>query len=63
MLVGVIVFRMLTGSMVGALDSPDEVRNLPQGRELLSLAGFWSIVADKLRYCDDSEFASPFDPA
>jgi type IV secretion system protein VirD4 len=48
--------------MVRALDSPDEVRNLPQGRELLFLAGFRLIVADNLRYYDDPEFAGLFDP-
>ena len=46
-----------------ALLTPDEVRNLPQGRELLFLAGLRPIVADKLRYYADPEFAGFFDPA
>jgi type IV secretion system protein VirD4 len=46
-----------------ALLTPDEVRNLPQGRELLFLAGLRPIVADKLRYYADPEFAGSFDPA
>jgi type IV secretion system protein VirD4 len=45
-----------------ALLTPDEVRNLPQNRELLFLAGLRPIVADKLRYYDDPEFAGFFDP-
>ena len=43
--------------------TPDEVRNLPQSRELLFLAGLRPIVADKLRYYTDKEFADAFDPA
>jgi type IV secretion system protein VirD4 len=43
--------------------TPDEVRNLPQSWELLFLAGLRPIVADKLRYYADPEFASMFDPA
>jgi type IV secretion system protein VirD4 len=43
--------------------TPDEVRNLPQDRELLFLAGLRPIVADKLRYYADREFAGTFDPA
>ena len=46
-----------------ALLTPDEVRNLPQNRELLFLAGLRPIVADKLRYYDDPEFAGTFDTA
>jgi type IV secretion system protein VirD4 len=46
-----------------ALLTPDEVRNVPQGRELLFLAGLRPIVADKLRYYADPEFAGSFDPA
>ena len=46
-----------------ALLTPDEVRNLPQNRELLFLAGLRPIVADKLRYHADPEFAGSFDPA
>jgi len=46
-----------------ALLTPDEVRNLPLGRELLFLAGLRPIVADKLRYYADPEFAGFFDPA
>jgi len=45
-----------------ALLTPDEVRNLPQSRELLFLAGLRPIVANKLRYYDDPEFAGFFDP-
>ena len=43
--------------------TPDEVRNLPQHRELLFLAGLRPIVADKLRYYADREFAGMFDAA
>lgn len=43
--------------------TPDEVRNLPQSRELLFLAGLRPIVADKLRYHADREFAGMFDAA
>ena len=43
--------------------TPDEVRNLPQGRELLFFAGLRPIVADKLRYYADRKFAGRFDPA
>ena len=46
-----------------ALLTPDEVRNLPQSRELLFLAGLRPIVANKLRYYADPEFAGSFDPA
>ena len=46
-----------------ALLTPDEVRNLPQSRKLLFLAGLRPIVADKLRYYDDPEFTGMFDPA
>jgi type IV secretion system protein VirD4 len=42
--------------------TPDEVRNLPQNRELLFLAGCRPILADKLRYYADREFAGAFDP-
>ena len=41
--------------------TPDEVRNLPKNRELLFLAGLRPIVADKLRYYADREFAGRFD--
>lgn len=44
------------------LVTPDEVGNLPQGHELLFLAGLRPIIADKLRYYDDPEFAGSFDP-
>ena len=44
-----------------ALLTPDEVRNLPASRELLFLAGQRPIVADKLRYYTDREFAGLFD--
>ena len=43
--------------------TPDEVRNLPQYAELLFLAGQRPIVAWKLRYFEDREFAGMFDPA
>jgi len=43
--------------------TPDEVRNLPQSRELLFLAGHRPILADKLRYYADREFAGMFDAA
>lgn len=43
--------------------TPDEVRNLPQGRELLFLSGTRPIVADKLRYYADREFRGMFDQA
>jgi type IV secretion system protein VirD4 len=43
--------------------TPDEVRNLPQDLELLFLAGQRPIVARKLRYFEDREFAGSFDPA
>ncbi|AGI10517.1 type IV secretory system conjugative DNA transfer family protein [Xanthomonas citri] len=43
--------------------TPDEVRNLPQSRELLFLAGTRPIVADKLRYYGDREFKGMFDQA
>ena len=43
--------------------TPDEVRNLPQSRALLFLAGLRPIAADKLRYYIDREFAGTFDPA
>ncbi len=43
--------------------TPDEVRNLPQSRELLFLAGTRPIVANKLRYYDEREFKGMFDPA
>ena len=44
-----------------ALLTPDEVRNLPAQTELLFPAGQWPIVADKLRYYADREFAGLFD--
>lgn len=43
--------------------TPDEVRNLPQDTELLFLAGQRPIIAKKLRYFEDREFAGRFDPA
>jgi type IV secretion system protein VirD4 len=46
-----------------ALLTPDEVRNLPQSRELLFLAGMRPIVADKLSYYADREFKGMFDQA
>ena len=41
--------------------TPDEVRNLPQSRELLFLAGQRPILAKKLRYYADQEFKGLFD--
>jgi type IV secretion system protein VirD4 len=43
-----------------ALLTPDEVRNLPQSRELLFLAGMRPILATKLRYYADREFVGLF---
>jgi type IV secretion system protein VirD4 len=43
--------------------TPDEVRNLPQDLQLLFLAGQRPIVARKLRYFEDREFAGLVDPA
>jgi len=43
--------------------TPDEVRNLPQTRELLFIAGQRPILAQKLQYYADREFAGSFDPA
>ena len=40
--------------------TPDEVRNLPAKTELLFLAGQRPIVATKLRYYSDPEFAGLF---
>lgn len=45
------------------LMTPDEVRNLPEGVELLFLAGQRPIIAGKLRYYSDPEFRGAFDPA
>lgn len=42
--------------------TPDEVRNLPEHVELLFLAGQRPIVAQKLRYYAEPEFAGAFDP-
>jgi type IV secretion system protein VirD4 len=41
--------------------TPDEVRNLPSQAELLFLAGQRPIIARKLRYFADREFAGLFD--
>ena len=46
-----------------ALLTPDEVRTLRPDRQLLFLAGQRPIIAAKLRYYDDREFAGRFDPA
>ncbi|PYE29757.1 type IV secretion system protein VirD4 [Rhizobium sp. PP-WC-1G-195] len=46
-----------------ALMTPDEVRNLPKEVELLFLAGQRPIIARKLAYHSDPEFAGAFDPA
>lgn len=43
--------------------TPDEVRNIPEHVELLFLAGQRPIVAQKLRYYDEPEFAGTFDQA
>jgi type IV secretion system protein VirD4 len=43
--------------------TPDEVRTLPASRQLLFLAGQRPIVADKLAYFADREFAGRFDRA
>lgn len=43
------------------LMTPDEVRSLPEHAELLFLAGQRPIVAQKLRYFDEPEFAGLFD--
>lgn len=44
-----------------ALLTPDEVRNMAQSKQLLFLAGQRPIVARKLRYYADAEFAGYFD--
>jgi type IV secretion system protein VirD4 len=46
-----------------ALLTPDEVRTLRPDRQLLFLAGQRPIIAGKLRYYDDREFAGRFDSA
>ena len=43
--------------------TPDEVRTLRPDRQLLFLAGQRPIIAAKLRYYADREFAGRFDPA
>jgi type IV secretion system protein VirD4 len=43
--------------------TPDEVRAMPADLELLFLAGQRPIIATKLRYFADREFAGTFDPA
>lgn len=43
--------------------TPDEVRTMPANLELLFLAGQRPIVATKLAYYADREFAGKFDPA
>jgi len=40
--------------------TPDEVRNLPQNRQLLFLAGMRPVLANKLRYYADREFRGLF---
>jgi len=45
-----------------SLMTPDEVRNMPQHQELLFVAGQRPILAGKLRYYADREFAGLFDP-
>jgi type IV secretion system protein VirD4 len=44
-----------------ALLTPDEVRNMAQSKQLLFLAGQRPIVARKLRFYADAEFAGRFD--
>jgi type IV secretion system protein VirD4 len=44
-----------------ALLTPDEVRNMAQSKQLLFLAGQRPILARKLRYYTDAEFARLFD--
>ena len=46
-----------------SLLTPDEIRTLPVSRQLLFLAGQRPIIADKLRYYADREFAGRFDAA
>ena len=46
-----------------ALLTPDEIRTLRPDRQLLFLAGQRPIVAAKLLYYADREFAGRFDPA
>jgi len=46
-----------------ALLTPDEVRTLPSDLQLLFLAGQRPIIAGKLRYYSDREFAGKFDAA
>ena len=46
-----------------SLMTPDEVRALPQRAQLLFLAGQRPIIATKLRYFADREFAGRFDTA
>ena len=43
--------------------TPDEVRTLSPDRQLLFLAGQRPVIATKLRYYADREFAGRFDPA
>jgi len=44
-----------------SLMTPDEVRNLPQHRQLLFIAGMRPVQAAKLRYYADAEFKGLFD--
>lgn len=46
-----------------SLLTPDEVRNMPAHGQLLFLAGQRPIIAGKLTYYSDPEFAGLFDPA
>jgi type IV secretion system protein VirD4 len=51
-----------SGQHVGRpLLTPDEVRNLPENRSLLFLAGRRPVQAQKLQYYADAEFARMFD--
>ncbi|ARR57582.1 conjugal transfer protein TraG (plasmid) [Rhizorhabdus wittichii DC-6] len=46
-----------------SLLTPDEVRTIPASRQLLFLAGQHPVIADKLAYYADREFAGKFDRA
>ncbi|WP_337138186.1 type IV secretory system conjugative DNA transfer family protein, partial [Sphingomonas aquatica] len=50
-------------SLTGPLLTPDEVRTLREDYQLLFLAGQRPIVAAKLKYYADREFAGRFDKA
>ena len=54
---------MHRGHVARPLLTPDEVRTLREDLQLLFLAGQRPIVAAKLRYYADREFAGKFDKA